>query len=281
MPRTLLAVHAHPDDECLGTGGTLARYAAAGVRTVLVTCTDGAVGEISDPALATPATLARVRARELAASVAILNIQRLVTLGYRDSGMAGTADNQDPRSFLQADFDEALERVVRVVREEQPQVIVTYDENGNYGHPDHIRAHQVAVAAFAAAADPERFPAAGPPWQATKLYYAVVPRSGMRRFAERLREAGIETPFAERPETEQPPFGVDDDRITTVIDVSATVAAKRAALAAHATQVGPETFFMRMPPPLFGELFGQESFQRVSGPGQTPETDLFDGVADG
>src|SRR5207302_7448928 len=148
--RTLLAVHAHPDDECIGTGGILARYAAEGVRTVLVTCTDGAVGEISDPALATPENLVEVRSHELDESVRILGVSRLVKLGYRDSGMAGTADNDNPASFNQAHFDDAVERVVQVMRAERPQVVVTYDERGGYGHPDHIRAHQVALAAFRA-----------------------------------------------------------------------------------------------------------------------------------
>src|SRR4051812_36854899 len=175
--RTLMMVHAHPDDECISTGGSLARYAAEGARTVLVTCTDGAVGEISDPSLATPENLAEVRSRELDESVRLLNISRSVRLGYRDSGMADTADNADPRSFLQCSFHEALERVVRVVREELPQVIVTYDERGGYGHPDHVRAHQVAVAAFEAAGDGARFASAGAAFSPEKLYYAVVPRS--------------------------------------------------------------------------------------------------------
>ena len=162
MRRTLLAVHAHPDDECIGTGGSLARYAAEGVYTVLVTCTDGAVGEISDPALATPENLAEVRSRELDESVRILKVGRLVKLGYRDSGMLGTDDNNNPASFNQANFDEAVERVVQVMRAEQPQVVVTYDERGGYGHPDHVRAHQVAVAAVEAAADAEPFPVGRP-----------------------------------------------------------------------------------------------------------------------
>src|ERR1700730_15600684 len=158
-----MAVHAHPDDECIATGGILARYSADGVRTVLVTCTDGAVGEISDAALATPDNRAAVRAEELDESVRILGIRRLAKLGYRDSGMQGTADNEHPASFHMADFDEAVGKVVRIMREERPDVVVTYDENGGYGHPDHIRAHQVAVAAFKAAGDPERFPDAGAP----------------------------------------------------------------------------------------------------------------------
>jgi len=280
--RTLLAVHAHPDDECIGTGGILARYAAEGARTILVTCTDGAVGEISDPALATPDNLAEVRSKELDESVRILNVSRLVKLGYRDSGMAGTADNANPASFNQANIDEAIERVVKVMREEQPQVVVTYDERGGYGHPDHIRAHQVAVAAFEAAGDASRFPDAGPAWAPTRLYYSVVPRSAMVRFMERLREAGIEMPFS-RPDSsessEPPPFGVDDDRVTTTVDVSAYISEKRAALESHRTQMGPEQFFMKLPPELFVEAFGRETFQRVAGSGPTPETDLFDGRA--
>jgi mycothiol conjugate amidase Mca len=277
--RTLLAVHAHPDDECLGTGGILARYAAEGVRTVLVTCTDGAVGEISDPALATPENLVEVRARELDKAVGILHVSRLVKLGYRDSGMAGTADNNHPASFHLASLDEAVERVVRVIREEQPQVIVTYDERGGYGHPDHIRAHQVAVAAFEASGKPDRFADAGPIWSPAKLYYAVVPRSALRRFAERLRGAGLEVPFQREAQAgEEAPFAVADERVTTTVDVSTYVSTKRAALEAHRTQMGTEQFFMRLPPELVAEVFSHETFERVSGPGETPETDLFAGL---
>jgi mycothiol conjugate amidase Mca len=276
--RTLLAVHAHPDDECISTGGVLARYAAEGVRTVLVTCTDGAVGEISDPSLATPQNLAEVRSHELDESVRVLNVSRLVKLGYRDSGMAGTADNEDPRSFLQSSFEEALQRVVRVVREERPQVVVTYNENGGYGHPDHIRAHQVAVAAFHAAADANRFAEAGAVWAPTRLYYAVVPRSAMRSFGDRLRAAGVEVPFQEIRDDEDLPFGVADELVTTFVDVSGYVASKRAALAAHRTQMGPEQFFMRLPEAVFGDIFGRETFQRVVGSGPLPEDDLFAGL---
>ena len=276
--RTLLAVHAHPDDECISTGGILARYAAEGVRTVLVTCTDGAVGEISDPSLATPENLAEVRSQELDESVRVLNISRLVKLGYRDSGMAGTSENDDPRSFQQSSFGEAVERVVRVLREERPRVVVTYNENGGYGHPDHIRAHQVAVAAFHAAADAERYPDAGPAWSSNKLYYAVLPRSAMRSFGERLRAAGIEVPFREIREDEDMPFGVADELVTTTVDVSAYVSAKRASLVAHRTQMGPEQFFMRLPEAVFGDIFSHETFQRVVGSGPVPEDDLFAGL---
>ena len=271
--RTLLTVHAHPDDECIATGGILARYAEAGVRTVVVTCTDGAVGEISDPSLATPENLAEVRSRELDDALRILNVSRSVRLGYRDSGMAGTADNANPASLNQAPFDEALEKVVRVIREEQPQVVVTYDERGGYGHPDHIRAHQLAEAAFWAAGDASRFPAAGAPFTPSRLYYAAVSLTAMRRFGERLRETGIEVPF--RDMQDDPPFGVPDEMITTTVDVSAYVDIKRTALEAHRTQMGPNMFFMRVPADLWRESFGRETFERRIGQGALPETDLF------
>jgi LmbE family N-acetylglucosaminyl deacetylase len=175
----LMCILAHPDDESLGFGGILARYAAEGVHTVLVTCTGGEVGEISDPSLASPANLAEVRARELDASVRILGISRSVRLGYRDSGMAGTPDNDHPASLARADVSAVVGRVRRVIEEERPQVVVTYDERGGYGHPDHIRAHQVAVAAAV---------------EVPKLYYSVFPRSAARQFLERVRAAGIEGP---------------------------------------------------------------------------------------
>jgi N-acetyl-1-D-myo-inositol-2-amino-2-deoxy-alpha-D-glucopyranoside deacetylase len=274
--RTLLTVHAHPDDECISTGGILARYAAEGVHTVLVTCTDGAVGEISDPNLATPENLAEVRARELDDSVRILKIGRLVKLGYRDSGMAGTDDNTNPAAFQQADLDEAIRRVVNVVRQERPQVIVTYNENGGYGHPDHIRAHQVAIAAFRQAGDAS-YPADGEPWAPRKLYYAAIQRSAVLTFARRLRSLGIQSPFLDMDESAIT-MGVPDEDITTTIDVSAYVDAKRAALEAHRTQMGPDQFFMKLPRELFAEAFGRETFQRIAGPGPAAESDLFEGL---
>ncbi len=267
-PHVLMAVHAHPDDECITTGGLLARSAADGIRTVLVTCTDGAVGEISDPSLATPENLVEVRAAELDESVRILKVSRLRKLGYRDSGMAGTDDNQHPESFHQADFQGAVAKVVDIMREERPQVVVTYDENGGYGHPDHIRAHQVAVAAFDAVASE--------PWAPKRLFYTVIPRSAFTRFAEVVRAAGIEVPFSET--NEPPPFGVDDDRITSTLDVSDYVQQKRESLVAHRTQMGENMFFMRLPAPIFGQLFSQEFFQLVRGPAEGAETDLFGGL---
>ncbi len=284
--RTLMAVHAHPDDECFMTGGVFARYSRAGARTVLVTCTRGEVGEISDPALATPENLAEVRAGELAESARILGISRVVQLGYRDSGMAGTADNQDPRSFHQTDLEEATGRLVAVVREERPEVMVTYDENGGYGHPDHVKAHQVAVAAFHAAGDPRRFPEAGPPWTPSKLYYGLFPRSSVEWLAQTLREAGIESPFSQPAEGEgalnpRPSVGAPEERVTTEIDVAAYAGAKLGSLLAHRTQTGSGVgnFFMRLPVSTVRDLLSREFFQRVAGPGVAQpdgrERDLF------
>src|SRR5262245_2657064 len=279
MPKelTLMAVHAHPDDEAIGTGGVLARYADEGLRTVLVTCTGGEVGEISDSTLATPETLVEVRRTELERACAILHVGRLHLLGYRDSGMMGTSDNEHPSSFYQASLEEATARLVTLVRRERPHVLVTYDERGFYGHPDHIRAHQITVAAFDSAGDPARWPEAGSPWQPAKLYYTAVARSAIKNLAEVLSEAGIKTPFGDGRE---PEIGVADELITTQVDVSAQVERKRQALLAHATQMGPEVFFAKMPPALFHRIFARESFRLVLGRSGAPgmEDDLFAGL---
>lgn len=279
---TLMAVHAHPDDEAISTGGVLARYADDGVQTVLVTCTGGEVGEIGDQALATPETLGEVRRRELAAACEILNVSRLHLLGYRDSGMAGTPDNEHPESFHQADLEEATGRLVELVRRYRPQVLITYDDEGFYGHPDHINANRITVAAFEAAANSTRFPSAGPPWQPLKLYYTAIPRSRVAVFAQRMIEAGITPPF-DATEGDEPGFGTPDELVTTSIDVSQQVERKHRALLAHATQMGPEVFFSQLPVAVFHEIFGLETFQLAKTAdgfrhADGPEDDLFAGV---
>lgn len=272
-----MAVHAHPDDECFGTGGVLACYSRRGLRTVLVTCTRGEAGEIADPELATPETLAEVRAQELAESVRILGISRAAQLGYRDSGMVGTADNEHPASFHQADLEEATGRLVALVRQERPDVLVSYDERGGYGHPDHVKAHLVTVAAFHAAGDPGRYPEAGPAWAPRKLYFSIFPRSAIRRFAETLREAGLSTPFGERRGDEEPPIGVGDERITAEVDVAPVAGLKLAALLAHRTQLasGMAPTFLGLPVGMAMKVLGREFYQRVAGPGPARETDLL------
>jgi N-acetyl-1-D-myo-inositol-2-amino-2-deoxy-alpha-D-glucopyranoside deacetylase len=283
---TCLAVHAHPDDETIATGGVLARYAAEGVRTVVVTCTGGEAGEISEMHLATPDNLGRVRADELAAALRVLRVAQSVKLGYRDSGMAGTPENQHPNAFVQADLDEATERLVQVMRTERPQVVVTYAENGGYGHPDHVRTHQVTVAAFHAAGDPTRYPAAGPAWQPAKLYYVLFPRSQAERFARTFTELGIEAPLSApagaNAGSAASSFGDDDDRVTTVVNVSAFAEAKRRAMTMHRTQFGPDHFLARLPAAVLRDLWSHEHFLLAEGPSNAGdsgvESDLFAGI---
>ncbi|MGE3270300.1 MAG: PIG-L family deacetylase [Chloroflexota bacterium] len=282
-PLTLMAVHAHPDDEAIGTGGILARAAAEGIRTVLVTCTGGEVGEIAPDTGATLDNLGEIRRRELETACEILGVSHLEMLGYRDSGMMGTADNAHPDAFFKADLEHAISRVIGLVRKYRPAVIVTYDENGFYGHPDHINAHRVAAAAYHRAGDPNHphHPSDEilEPWAPARLFYTAVSKSGVREFSRRIRELGQEGPGGDGDEGE-PSWGVPDELITTHVDVSAHIEQKRRALFAHATQMGPEVFFAKLPEPVFHEMFGREAFRlvqsRTSGP--LPTSDLFQGL---
>ncbi|NOZ05366.1 MAG: hypothetical protein GXP41_03290 [Chloroflexi bacterium] len=190
--RKLLAVFAHPDDESFGTGGTLAHYAAQGVHTGLVCATRGEVGEISDPALATRETLAQVREDELRCAAQTLGVGELFVLDYRDSGMAGTSENEDPRSLVRAASEQVVGRLVGIIRKFRPQVVITFEPNGGYGHPDHIAIHRHTVAAFHAAGDPSQYPDQGTPWQAERLMYTAIPRSFFVKMRDRLVEAGVD-----------------------------------------------------------------------------------------
>lgn len=277
-PLTMMAVHAHPDDEAISTGGVFAKYAAEGIRTVLVTCTRGEEGEISDPALANRENLAEVRTRELDEACRILKIGALEFLGYRDSGMAGTPENENPTSFLQADLAEATGRLVALVRRYRPQVLITYDENGFYGHPDHIRANQITVGAFKKAGDPSQYPEQNlQPWRPAKLYYTTVPRSFFVGLGERLRELGIDDPRGQRDDI---PMGVPDEEVNAIVDITGFVAAKHASLMAHKTQMDPSSFWTRMGPEIFKESFNREPFLRAESRVATAERedDLFSGL---
>jgi mycothiol conjugate amidase Mca len=282
MPLTLMAVHAHPDDETITTGGILAKYSAEGVYTIVVTCTGGEVGEISDPALATPENLAEVRARELEEACRTLGVRRGESLGYRDSGMMGTADNEHPESFWQADFDAAAGKVVALVRRLKPDVIMAYNENGDYGHPDHINAHRVAVAAFNRAGDPTCYPEQGlEPWTPKKLYYSAWPRSQAKRMEEIMEAAGVPPdPNEAENDAEMEEWGTPDELITTVVDISGHLDTKLDALAAHKTQMGPETWFGKVPRDMWRQVWDKEHFvlahSRVPAPAQ--EDDLFTGL---
>jgi LmbE family N-acetylglucosaminyl deacetylase len=266
---TLMAVHAHPDDEATGTGGVLARYAAEGVTTVLVTCTDGRCGDgpggvkPGDPGH-DPAAVALMRRAELEASCAALKVRHLELLGYADSGMMGWPTNDSPGAFWATPVAEAAQRLVALIRTYEPDVVVTYDPNGFYGHPDHIQAHRITMAALAATGT------------VSKAYWTTVPRSQMAAFGAVLREAGFEPP---EPEAGAPQIGLPDEEITTWVDTGAFSTAKFDALAAHASQ-GDNIFFLRLGRERFGRLMGTETFVRVHDTtgAPLPEDDLFAGL---
>jgi len=310
---TLMTVHAHPDDETIGTGGTMAKAVADGHRVVLVTCTRGEMGEIVVPEMDTPENhrrLGELRAAELEAAMHALGVTEWDSLGYRDSDMMGRPGNADPRSFLQADVDEAIGRLVWLVRRNRPHVMTTYNDFGGYGHPDHIRTHLVAVGAFERAGDPAAYPnqlssdlgGDGPPitegglqpWTPLKLYEQANPRSRREAMAEAAESLGLRTPWSrptdpaeiEHWETFMRRSTVEDSALTTYIDVTPFLDPRFAALRAHRTQI-PETspfFAMRaLPPESLRDLAGTETFtlreSRV--PTSLPETDLFAGLEPG
>ncbi len=294
-PRRLLLVHAHPDDETIGTGATMAKYAAEGTLVTLVTCTRGEEGEVLVPELAELAAdrtdkLGEHRVGELAAACEALGVADHRFLGgpgrYRDSGMAGTPANHRPNVFCNADLDEAAGSLVAVIREMRPQVVVTYDPNGGYGHPDHIRAHQVTVAAVAAAGDAARYPDAGVPWSPVKFYYAVVPKSFIQASLDYFREHSDEVGFFEAgvERADDVPFGVPDEQVTTEIDARDQLPAKTAALRAHKTQVALNGPFFALADGVGRRALGREHYVLVSGergPGTGPhgwESDLFAGL---
>jgi N-acetyl-1-D-myo-inositol-2-amino-2-deoxy-alpha-D-glucopyranoside deacetylase len=279
----LLAVHAHPDDEAFSMGGVLTRLAAEGVRTVLVCATRGEAGEIHDPDLDPEEARRRlgdIREEELRRACATLRVSDLRFLGYRDSGMVGTPDNADPRNFHNADPEEAAGRIVQVLREVRPQVVVTYNERGGYGHPDHIAAHRATVAAFDAAADPRRFPEQGlPPWQPLKLYYTAIPRSAIERMRAMARERGLPMPW-DRADFDLTTITTPDEQITTRVDIRDYLGQKREALLMHRTQIGAEHPLLAIPAEVARDVMGNETFQRVRAHVAAPERedDLFAGL---
>ncbi len=280
-PLTMMAVHAHPDDEATGTGGVLARYAAEGIRTVLVTCTDGGCGDgpggvkPGDPGH-DPAAVAALRRRELEASCEVLKVSHLELLEYADSGMMGWATNDAPGSFWRTPVAEGAARLAELLRQYQPDVVVTYDENGFYGHPDHIQANRITMAALELTG------------MTPKVYWTTAPRSAMQRFGEIMREFGgdweepdpAEAAEPTTPETpEMPEIGLPDEEITTWVDTTEFGGQKFDALAAHASQ-GENIFFLKMGKERFTELMGVETFVRVQDAtgAALPENDLFAGL---
>ncbi|MGW5469160.1 N-acetyl-1-D-myo-inositol-2-amino-2-deoxy-alpha-D-glucopyranoside deacetylase [Streptomyces chartreusis] len=278
--RRLLLVHAHPDDESINNGATMARYAAEGARVTLVTCTLGEHGEVIPPELRhlTGTELGEHRLGELTAAMRELGVEDFRLLGgrgrYEDSGMMGLADNDDPASLWQADVDAAARELVEVILEVRPQVLVTYDPDGGYGHPDHIQAHRVAMRAAELAVD------AG--WEIPKIYWNRVPRTAADAAFARLQADLPGLPFGKAATVADVPGVVADERITTVIDGTAHVAAKAAAMRAHATQIEVAEPYFVLSNELAQPLFTTEYYELVRGePGARPESDLFAGLTAG
>lgn len=266
MAGTLVCFHAHPDDESIATGGVIAREAAAGRRVVLVVATGGELGEVDDGFLDPGETLADRRAAEVARAAEILGIASVEFLGYRDSGMAGLPENDAPQSFWSADVDEAAERLATILLAEGAEVLTVYDENGGYGHPDHIQVHRVGVRAAELAGTPRVYE--------TTMNADAIGRMMKTRRAE-LAASGIELPDGVN-DPDDIKIGVPESQITTTVDVGEFVDRKRAALAEHASQVNESSFFLAMPPEVFREAFGTEWFIRRGAAPGLRESSLFE-----
>ena len=255
-----MCFHAHPDDEAIITGGTMARAARDGHRVVVVFATRGELGEVGDGVLAVSEVLGDRRADEAQRAADVLGVARVAFLGYMDSGMAGEATNDADGSFSSADVEDAAAELAAILRDEDAQVFTAYDERGGYGHPDHVKVHDVGLRAAELAGTP-------------RVYCATVSRQHFERLArERLAEL---PPEAAAPDPDEIELGVDEARITTIVDVRALLDRKRAAMAAHASQIDEASFFLSMPDDLFAETFGTEWFIRIDTHPSERETWLF------
>jgi len=277
-------VHAHPDDESSKGAGTMARYAKEGYRISVVTLTDGAAGDILNPAMDRPGVkerLVEIRRDELARALEILGVSDAFSFGYPDSGWVegfeGDASVLPPGCFFNTPVEQVVERLVRVVRAERPHVLVTYPPGGGYPHPDHIRCHEVTVAAYEAASDPARFPDAGEAWQVAKLYYVGgFTRAKLVRLHDAALERGLESPFAEwlerMPDTEDP--------TTTQVEVGDFLGQRSQALLAHATQIDPDGGWFAIPDEVIREVYPHEDYELARSTVDTsrPETSLFAGL---
>ena len=295
-PLCLLTVHAHPDDEASKGAPTLALYGELGVRTVLVCCTGGEEGDVNNPALkaeggdfhgldaeAEKVLLARTRPIELARSAEIIGFDEVVMLGYRDSGMLDSPANQHPECFHQADLDEAVGRLVSVIRRERPQVIITYsDDQRGYPHPDHVKVHEISVLAFERAGDPMWYPWAGRAWQPSKMYYSVWSRTRLIAVHEAMLRLRGSSPYDEKW-LNRPGH---DERITTRIHVGEYLWARTGALKAHATQVDPtEPWWFGLNDDELAEVYPWEDWVLAKSGIDAPdseqvEIDLFAGIRD-
>jgi len=277
----LLLVHAHPDDETINNGATMTMYASLGAQITLITCTRGEEGEVLVPELAQLASmhtdsLGDHRVIELASAMKALGIKDHRFLGegkrlFRDSGMMGTEQNENPNTFWQADVERAADLIVEVIEEVKPHVLVTYDEIGGYGHPDHIQAHRVAMRASEKAK-----------WQIEKIYWNTIPKSVIAEGIEKLKGTG--TDFFGAESADDLPFAADDSLVTTVIDGNKFVDAKMEAMKAHKTQIALDGPFFALSNNLGLQVWANEYYRLIKGNKSEPfnqdgrETDLFSGI---
>ena len=265
--RRLLLVHAHPDDESINNGATMAKYVAEGAKVTLITCTKGEEGEVLIPELSHLAAthednLGEHRVQELAEAMAQLGVTDHRFLGnYRDSGMMGTEPNNRTDCFWQADLDEAAAKLVEIIREVKPQVLITYDEFGGYGHPDHIQAHRVAMRASELAAN-KNF-GEGEPWEIQKIYWNTMPKSVIEEGMKKMKELGSD--FFGTDNIDDLPFVKPDELVTTVIEGNQFVDKKMAALAAHKTQITMDGPFFALSNNLGNQIWGYEYYILVKG----------------
>ena len=280
--RCLLTVHAHPDDESSKGAGTVARYHADGVRTVLVCCTGGEEGDILNPAMDRPevrADLEAVRRQELDAAAEIIGYDEVVMLGYRDSGMPDSEANARPEAFANAPLDEAVGRLVEIIRRERPQVVVTYgDDQKGYPHPDHLMVHDVTMPAIDKAADANAYPDAGPPHQVQKVYWTEWSRARMEAMHDKFLELGLESPFDDKWFERES----RDHRITTRVSTEGYGDVRWDALLAHATQVDPTSpFWFGLPRDVAASIHPWDDYVLAVSHVDSDEStgDIFDGVA--
>ena len=270
----VLAVFAHPDDEGFGCGGTLAMLVSRGARVTLVCATNGDVGEISDPSLATPETLAQVRQEELRNAMRITGVPDVRFLGYRDSGMAGTEDNNHPDALYQAQPESVISRLIDIIGEVDPEVVLTHDPTGGYGHPDHVTVYDLTTRAFrrAVAISPNPPLGKGGSGDSRLLYYVCFPRSAFRRMWQQMLDAGITPPFAsELVDT----VGSPDEAVTTTLNVSEYVDTKIASLECHRTQIDADGPFSQLPEELMRENMSTEYFTLVYPEGAGSDGDIL------
>ena len=260
---TLVTFHAHPDDESIAMGGVMAKASDEGHRVVLVVATKGEHGEVAEGFLEAGEPLWERRVRETEACAGILGVARVEFLGYVDSGMMGTPENDLPESFWRADVEEAAARLAAILTEEKADVLTIYDENGQYGHPDHIQVYRVGARAAELAGTP-------------RVYMNTINRDYVQRSLREAAEQG-QIPGDINPE-DMAELGVPEERITTAVDVRPWLARKRAAMAAHASQISETSFFLAMEPEMFEGAFGTEWFIRCDARPGLVEADLFDGL---